>query len=69
MVALKQQVQSIRRMNGPWRKIFFQYPDALRELNRVMATKCAEIAPVLIHLLWLAAPQHNNPLRPLLGES
>ena len=44
-----------------WEKIFFHYPHALHALNRVMATGCAEIAPVLIHLLWLAAPQHSRP--------
>jgi len=29
---------------GLWRKNLFQYPDALHELNRVMAAECAEIA-------------------------
>jgi len=35
-----------RAMGG----FFFQYPDALHELNRVMAARCAEIALALDHL-------------------
>jgi hypothetical protein len=38
------------RIKGLWGEIFFQYPDALHELNQVMATKCAEIALALVHL-------------------
>jgi hypothetical protein len=50
--------EGIRRIKGLWRRIFFQYPDALHELNRVsacpalsgMATKCAEIALAWVNL-------------------
>jgi len=48
-------------------EIFFQNPDALHELNRVMATKCADIALALVHL----RKQLSNiagPFRPLLGD-
>ena len=37
-------------MKGLWRERFFQYPDALHKLNRLMAAKCAEIALALDHL-------------------
>ena len=30
--------------------MFFQYPDALHKLNRVMAARCAEIVLALDHL-------------------
>jgi hypothetical protein len=49
-------------------EIFFQYPDALHELNRAMATECAEIALALVYLqvFWgrFQAVAHRNPCRP-----
>jgi len=42
-----------------WRNIFFQHPDALHELNRVMTTECAKIAfgrpppDIVSYAVWL----------------
>jgi hypothetical protein len=52
----------------PLGKISFQYSDALHELNRVIATKCAEIALALVHLQIFCgrfqAVAHRSPCRP-----
>jgi hypothetical protein len=62
------QTSSIGRIKRLWREIFFQYPDALHELNRAMATECAEIALALAHLQIFSgcfqAAAHRNPCRP-----
>jgi len=47
-------------------EIFFQNPDALHELNRVMAIQCAEIALVRVHLQKRQS-SIADPFRPLLA--
>jgi hypothetical protein len=41
MIITRRKYKTDKRARG---KTFFQYPDALHELNRAMATECAEIA-------------------------
>jgi hypothetical protein len=48
-------------------EFFLQNPDALHELNRVMAIQCAEIAIVRFHLQKRQS-SIAVPFRPLLGE-